>query len=325
MRALLPAFGQSVSQLSTQVQAKPATSSRQFAAHFVDIAKETGLTEPVIYGEADHKDYILETVGCGCAFFDYDNDGWMDIFVLNGSRSRGVPEGTTNRLYRNNRDGTFTDVTEKAGLHASGWASAVCVGDYNNDGFEDLFCTYFGQNILYRNNGDGTFTDVTKAAGLLNDQPRWGAGCSFLDYNRDGHLDLFVSNYIRFSIDHAPVPGENTNCNWKGIPVECGPRGLPTGWHSLYRNNGDGTFSDVSQLAGIARATQCYGMTVVAADLDEDGWPDIYVACDSTPRLLFMNNRDGTFREEGVLRGVASSEDGEEQAGMGVAIGDYDL
>jgi hypothetical protein len=181
------------------------------------------------------------------------------------------------------------------------------------------------QNRLYRNNGDGTFTDVTKAAGLSNDQPRWGAGCSFLDYNRDGHLDLFVSNYVRFSFEHAPVPGANVNCNWKGVPVECGPRGLPTGRHSLYRNNGDGTFTDVSQQAGIAAATESYGMTVVAADFDEDGWPDIYVACDSTPSLIFMNNHDGTFREEGVVRGVALSDDGAEQAGMGVGIGDYDL
>ena len=249
----------------------------------------------------------------------------MDIFILSGTRLEGAPPGTTNRLYKNNRDGTFTDVTEKAGLTAVGWASAVCVGDYNNDGFEDLFCTYFGQNRLYRNNGDGTFTDVTKAAGLWTEQTRWGAGCSFLDYNRDGHLDLFVSNYVRFSFEHAPVPGENVNCNWKGIPVECGPRGLPTGRHSLYRNNGDGTFTDVSQQAGIAVATESYGMTVVAADFDEDGWPDIYVACDSTPSLLFMNNHDGTFREEGVMRGVALSDDGAEQAGMGLGVGDYDL
>ena len=186
------------------------------------------------------------------------------------------------------------------------------------------FCTSFGQNRLYRNNGDGTFTDVTKPAGLWNEQPRWGAGSSFVDYNRDGHLDLFVSNYLRFSFERAPVPGANSNCNWKGIPVLCGPRGLPHGRHSLYRNNGDGTFTDVSEQAGIAAATAGYGMTVVAADLDEDGWPDIYVACDSTPSLLFMNNHDGTFREEGILRGVALSDDGGEQAGMGVGIGDYD-
>jgi len=305
--------------------ARPAPSGRPFYAHFEDVASAAGLQAPVIYGGVDTKKYILESVGCGCAFIDYDNDGWMDIFLLSGTRLTGDPPSATNRLYKNNHDGTFTDVTEKAGLKATGWASGVCIGDYNNDGFEDIFCTYFGQNRLYRNNGDGTFTDVTNSAGLWNDQPRWGAGCSFLDYNRDGNLDLFVSNYVRFSFEHAPVPGENPNCNWKGVPVECGPVGLPTGRHSLYRNNGNGTFTDVSQQAGIATATECYGMTVVAADLDEDGWTDIFVACDSTPSLLFMNNHDGTFREEGVLRGVALSDDGMEQAGMGVGAGDYDL
>jgi len=318
-------LGQGVSTHTVKPIARPAPSGRPFYAHFVDVAGAAGLKEPVIYGGVDSKKYILEATGCGCAFIDYDNDGWMDIFLLSGTRLTGDPPGATNRLYKNNRDGTFTDVTEKAGLTAVGWASGVCIGDYNNDGFEDIFCTYFGQNRLYRNNGDGTFTDVTKAAGLLNDQPRWGAGCSFLDYDRDGHLDLFVSNYVRFSFEHAPVPGENVNCNWKGVPVECGPRGLPTGRHSLYHNNGDGTFTDVSQKAGIASATGCYGMTVVAADLDEDGWTDIFIACDSTPSLLFMNNHDGTFREEGVLRGVALSDDGMEQAGMGVGVGDYDL
>jgi hypothetical protein len=318
-------LAQGVATHAAKPLARPAPSGRPFNAQFVDVASSAGLRAHVIYGEAESKKYILEATGCGCAFLDYDNDGWMDIFLLSGTRLQDPPASTTNRLYKNNRDGTFTDVTEKAGLKAVGWASGVCVGDYNNDGFEDLFCTYFGQNRLYRNNGDGTFTDVTKAAGLWSEQVRWGAGCSFLDYNRDGHLDLFVSNYVRFSIEHAPVPGENTNCNWKGIPVECGPRGLPTGRHSLYRNNGDGTFTDVSQQAGIARATESYGMTVVTADLDEDGWPDIYVACDSTPSLLFMNNHDGTFREEGVVRGVALSDDGAEQAGMGVGVGDYDL
>ncbi len=310
-------------------KAKPvapqAPSGRPFNAHFVDVAAAAGLRAPTIYGGVDTKKYILESTGCGCAFIDFDNDGWMDLFLLCGTRLDGAPPDATNRLYKNNRDGTFTDVTEKAGLAAAGWASGVCVGDYNNDGFDDLFCTYFGQNILYRNNGDGTFTDVTKQSGLSNAQPRWGAGCSFLDYDRDGFLDLFVSNYIRFSIEHAPVPGANSNCNWKGIPVECGPRGLPTGRHSLYKNNGDGTFTDVSVQSGVAAATQSYGMSVVTADLDDDGWPDIYVACDSTPSLLFMNNHDGTFREEGVLRGVALSDDGEEQAGMGIGVGDYDL
>jgi hypothetical protein len=317
--------GQGVAEHTVKPVARPAPSGRPFYAHFVDVAASAGLHAPVVYGGVESKKYILEATGCGCAFIDYDNDGWMDIFLLSGTRLTGDPPDATNRLYKNNRDGTFSDVTEKAGLKAVGWASGVCVGDYNNDGFEDIFCTYFGQNRLYRNNGDGTFTDVTKAAGLWNDQPRWGAGCSFLDYDRDGHLDLFVSNYVRFSLEYAPVPGENVNCNWKGVPVECGPRGLPTGRHSLYHNNGDGTFTDVSQKAGIASATECYGMTVVAADLDEDGWTDIFVACDSTPSLLFMNNHDGTFREEGVQRGVALSDDGMEQAGMGVGVGDYDL
>lgn len=318
-------FGQGMSPRTAKPMARPAASGRPFNAHFVDVASAAGLHAPVIYGGVETKKYILEATGCGCAFIDYDNDGWMDIFLLSGTRLAGDPPEATNRLYKNNRDGTFTDVTAKAGLKAVGWASGVCIGDYNNDGFEDIFCTNFGQNCLYRNNGDGTFTDVTKAAGLWNDQPRWGAGCSFVDYNRDGHLDLFVSNYVRFSFEHAPVPGESVNCNWKGVPVECGPRGLPTGRHSLYRNNGDGTFTDVSQQAGIAKATESYGMTVVAADFDEDGWPDIFVACDSTPSLLFMNNHDGTFREEGVVRGVSLSDDGMEQAGMGVGVGDYDL
>jgi hypothetical protein len=318
-------LAQGVSTHTAKALPRAAPSGRPFHAHFVDIAAAAGLTAPTIYGGVESKKYILEAIGCGCAFIDYDNDGWMDMFLLSGTRLEGAPDGTSNRLYKNNRDGTFTDVTEKAGLTAVGWASGVCVGDYNNDGFEDLFCTHFGQNRLYRNNGDGTFTDVTKEAGLWNDEPRWGAGCSFIDYNRDGHLDLFVSNYVHFSFEHAPIPGANTNCNWKGIPVVCGPRGLPMGRHSLYRNNGDGTFHDVTQQAGITKGTNSYGMTVVAADFDEDGWPDIYVACDSTPSLLFMNNHDGTFREEGVSRGVALSEDGAEQAGMGVGIGDYDL
>lgn len=300
-------------------------SGRPFNAHFIDVAANAGLHEPVIYGDAHTNNYIVESTGCGCAFIDYDNDGWMDLFVLSGTRLHGTPEGTTNRLYKNNRDGTFTDVTEKAGLHSLGWACGICIGDYNNDGFDDIFCTRYGQNSLYRNNGNGTFTDVAKEAGLLSEESRYGAGCSFLDYNRDGHLDLFVSNYVGFSFEDVGLPGQNPYCRWKGIPVECGPRGLKTGKHSLYRNNGDGTFTDASKEARIDKAPATYGLTVVAADFDEDGWQDIYIASDSTPSLLFMNNRDGTFREEGVLRGVGLSEDGMEQAGMGVGVGDYDL
>jgi hypothetical protein len=317
--------GQGVVSRKAKAEQRMAPSGRPFNARFTDIAKEAGLVLPVVYGEADHKDYILETVGCGCAFFDYDNDGWMDIFLLSGSSMAGAPSGASNRLYRNNRDGTFSDVTEKSGLRFTGWGSGVCVGDYNNDGWEDLFCTFYGQNKLYRNNGDGTFTDVTKQAGLENSKTRWGAGCTFVDYNRDGHLDLFVSNYVQFDATHIPKPGQDVYCNWKGVPVNCGPRGLPPGYHSLYRNNGNGTFTDVSVQAGIDGLRSSYGMTVVAADFDEDGWPDIFVACDSTPSLLLMNQRNGTFREEGVIRGVALSDDGMEQAGMGVGVGDYDL
>ena len=269
------------------------------------------------------RDYILETIGCGCAFFDYDNDGWLDIFLLTGTRVHGSAPDDSNRLYRNNRDGTFTDVTREAGLWSAGWASGVCIGDYNNDGHEDLFISQWGQNKLFRNNGNGTFTDVTQSAGLLRSGPAlWGAGCTFTDYNRDGHLDLFISNYAGFDLAHAPLPSADTHCNFKGVPVNCGPRGLPYGRHLLYRNNGDGTFTDVSIPSGIAAAHETYGLNVVAADFDDDGWPDIYVACDSTPSVLFMNNHDGTFREEAVQRGVALSDDGMEQAGMGVGIGD---
>src|SRR3979490_2339478 len=195
-RLLLP---QGVAAHAVKAQPKSAPSGRPFNAHFTDIAAAAGLTAPIIYGNPTNNDYIIEATGCGCAFFDYDNDGWMDIFVLSGTRLEGAPEGTTNRLYRNNRDGTFTDVTEKAGLHSLGWACGVCVGDYNNDGFDDIFCSCFGQNILYRNNGNGTFADVTQEAGLGSQLPSWGAGCSFVDYNRDGLLDLFVSNYVQFS------------------------------------------------------------------------------------------------------------------------------
>jgi enediyne biosynthesis protein E4 len=317
--------GQGVASRGVKPQPKPVASGRPFNAHFEDVAREAGLVEPIIYGRPDHTEYILEAIGCGCAFLDYDNDGWMDIFLLTGTRLTGAPPGATNRLYKNNRNGTFTDVTDRAGLRDVGWASAVCVGDYNNDGFEDLFCTYYGQNKLYRNNGDGTFTEVTREAGLLNEKTRWGAGCTFVDYDRDGYLDLFVSNYLDFDFKRVPKPGENRYCTWKGLPVECGPRGLPPGYHSLYRNNGDGTFTDVSGPSGMSRIDGRYGMTAVSADFDEDGWPDIYVACDSTPSLLLVNNRKGAFKEEGVLRGVALSEDGMEQAGMGVAVGDYNL
>ena len=278
------------------------------------------------YGVPESVTYIIEEMGGGCAFFDFDNDGWMDILILGGRTLDAIPPDASNRLYKNNRDGTFKDVTKEAGLWDAGWAVGVCVGDYNNDGFEDLFLTYYGQNKLYRNNGNGTFTDVTEKAHLTHDGIRFGAGCTFIDYNRDGLLDLFVSNYVDIDMANALKPSLNIpNCNYEGVPVACGPKGLKAPQHYLYRNNGDGTFSDVSKESGIAAIKGSYGLTAVSFDIDEDGWPDLFVACDTTQSLLLLNNHDGTFREEGLMRGVAISPDGQEMAGMGVGVGDYDL
>lgn len=318
----LAAQGVSTRNVKPQPRGKP--SGLPFHSRFVDIGAQAGLKYPSIYGPLDRSTYIVETVGCGVAFFDYDNDGWLDIFVLSGTRLDDPPPQNSNRLYKNNRDGTFTDVTEKSGLLRTGWASAVTIGDYNNDGHEDLFITYWGQNVLYRNNGDGTFSDVTAAAGLLNAKTAWGSGCTWVDYDRDGRLDLFVANYLDFDLARTPKPGESADCNWKGVPVMCGPRGLKPSRHKLFHNNGDGTFSDVTEKSGVGKASGSYAMTAIAADFDNDGWQDIYVACDSTPSFLFRNQHDGTFREEGLERGAALSEDGMEQAGMGVGLGDYD-
>ncbi|MBW4040103.1 MAG: VCBS repeat-containing protein, partial [Acidobacteria bacterium] len=272
--------------------------------------------------------YIIEVMGGGCAFFDYDNDGWMDLLIVGGpegeNSERSALGGT--RLYRNTRDGRFTEVTMKAGLTSSGWATGVCVGDYDNDGFEDLFLTGYGQNRLMHNNGDGTFTDVTAKAGLLNARPRFGSGCTFVDYNRDGLLDLFVANYADVSFESLPKPNlQMPNCSFEGVAVNCGPSGLPFPTHALYRNNGDGTFTDVSVPSGVAALRNGYGLTAVAFDVDGDGWQDILIACDSTPSQLLMNNRDGTFREEGLQRGLALSGEGQEVAGMGLAVADYNL
>jgi hypothetical protein len=308
--------------LATNEAHKPATPF----SRFVDVAHEAGLTATIIYGEPDSFTYIVESMATGCAFFDYDNDGWMDIFILGGRTLAGTPPGSGNRLYHNNRDGTFTDVTAKSGLADPGWAQGVCVGDYNNDGWEDLFLTYYGQNRLYRNNGDGTFTNVTAEAGLLHPKTRYSTGCTFVDYNRDGHLDLFVSNYLEIDLATAPKPSLAVpNCNYEGVPTMCGPLGLPKAQHYLYRNNGDGTFTDVSEPAGISALRGSYGLTALAFDADEDGWPDIFVACDMTPSLLLMNNHDGTFREEALLRGIALSGQGREMGGMGAGAGDYNL
>ncbi|MBM3813140.1 MAG: CRTAC1 family protein [Acidimicrobiia bacterium] len=318
-------LAQGVATRTVKPQPRGKPSGRPFHAKFTDVAAEAGLRHPLIYGASDRKTYILETTGPGAAFIDYDKDGWLDIFLLSGTRLDGDPPGVSNRLYRNTGKGRFEDVTEKAGLLRAGWASSVAAGDFDNDGHTDLFITYWGQNILYRNTGKGRFEDITAKAGLLQKGVYWGAGATFVDYDRDGDLDLFVSNYLVFDIAKVPKPGQTNNCNWKGIPVNCGPRGLPPARHWLYRNNGDGTFSDVSRASGILAAEGSYGMTAVAADFDNDGWPDIYVACDSTPSLFFRNNHDGTFTESALERGIALNEDGMEQAGMGLGIGDYNL
>jgi hypothetical protein len=297
-----------------------------FGVNFVNVAKESGLKAATIFGGAHKNKYLLETTGCGVAFYDYDNDGWLDIFLVNGTRLEGFPPGQapTNRLFKNNRDGTFTDVTTKAGLAHSGWGQGVCIGDYDNDGYEDLFVAYFGKNVLYHNNGDGTFTDVTERAGVAGNGKRWNSGCAFVDYDRDGKLDLFVANYIDLDLATAPVP-ESGPCLYKGVMVACGPPGLNGGKNILFHNNGDGTFTDVSQNSGILQASGTYGLGVLTGDFDNDGWPDIYVANDSAPSALYQNQKNGKFVDIALEAGCALSADGKPQAGMGVSAADYDL
>ena len=304
----------------------PAHQKPSIGATFVDIGHEAGLNAKTIYGGEHKNKYLLETTGCGVAFYDYDNDGWLDIFLVNGWRLEGFPTGEepTSHLFRNNRDGTFTDVSVKAGLVHHGWGQGVCIGDYDNDGFDDLFVSYFGKNVLYRNNGDGTFTDVTDKAGVGGSGKRWNTGCSFVDYDRDGKLDLFVANYIDLDLATAPVP-ESGPCLYKGVMVACGPPGLKGGKNILFHNNGDGTFTDVSESSGILRANGTYGLGVLTADFDNDGWPDIYVANDSAPSALYQNKKNGKFEDIAVEAGCALSPDGKPQAGMGVSAADYDL
>lgn len=318
--------GQGMSSRHVTPSARPKFSGKPWPVTFTNVAMQAGLNFPTIYGDEYKKKYIVEANGPGIAFFDYDHDGWPDVFVPGGTRLEGFPAGQapTSHLYHNNRDGTFTDVTQKAGLAHTGWCYGVCVGDYDNDGLDDLFLTYFGKNILYHNNGDGTLTDVTEKAGLQESRPRYGTGCTFVDYDRDGHLDLFVSRYIDLDLAQTPVGGASRYCKYMDVPVNCGPLGLKQETCTLYHNNGNGSFTDVSAQAGILKAGARYGLTAVAFDYNNDGWPDLFVACDSSPNLLFRNNHNGTFTEVGMESGCAVSGDGQEQANMGVAVGDYD-
>jgi enediyne biosynthesis protein E4 len=319
-----------------------AQSAAPASGVFTDVTAAAGLSKALnVSGSPTDKQFLLEEMGGGVALFDYDNDGWLDIFLVNGSSfdPKVRDSKPTSYLFHSNRDGTFTDVTRKAGLTHSGWGQGCCVGDFDNDGFDDLFVSYWGRNVLYRNNGDGTFTDVTERAGVAGPEHQWGAGCCFLDFDRDGHLDLFVASYVTFDPDRAPRPGDNAYCRYNDIAVPCGPLGYAGGTNLLYRNRGDGTFEDVSEASGIARPrgastmvfvgnnwrpTGSYGMGAAAADFDNDGWPDIYVACDTAPSQLYRNNHDGTFREVAAPAGCAFDEAGVALAGMGVGVGDYD-
>jgi hypothetical protein len=311
--------------LFAQTTAKSEEKAEDLGVQFINVARESGLNAKTVFGGEHKNKYLLETTGCGIAFYDYDNDGWLDIFVVNGTRLEGFPKGQEPvcHLYKNNRDGTFTDITLKAGLARTGWGQACCIGDYDNDGWDDLFVTYYGQNVLWHNNGDGTFTDVTAKAGLMQDRLRWNSGCAFVDYDRDGNLDLFVANYIDLDLKTAPVP-ESGPCLYKAVMVACGPPGLPGSKNILYHNNGNGTFVDVSEAVGITKTDGTYGLGVLTADFDNDGWPDIYVANDSMPSTLYHNRKNRTFVDISVEAGCALSADGKPQAGMGVSAADYD-
>ena len=309
-------------------QGASVSNSEPLGFSFSNVAASAGLTARTIYGGQQTNKYLLETTGTGVAALDVDGDGWLDLFFVNGTTLEGFPKGRepTNHLYRNHGNGTFEDITARAGVARSGWGQGACAGDYDNDGHDDLFVTYWGQNRLYRNKGDGTFEDATGKAGLINvpaGRARWGAGCAMLDYDRDGLLDIAAANYIDLDLSSTPVP-ESGLCRYKGIPVACGPPGLPGGKNVLYRNQGNGAFEDVSDKTGISRAKGTYGLGAATVDFNDDGWTDLYIANDSNPSALFINNQDGTFTDNGITAGCAYSQDGKPQAGMGIAVGDYD-
>ncbi len=324
--AALYVYAQGVATRNATPASRSTASGKPFLARFTDIAAEAGLSMRFASGNETSKKYIIEANGTGVAFVDYDNDGKLDLFMVNGSSLEGYDNGKapTNHLYRNTGARGFEDVTKKSGLARSGWGSGVCAGDVDNDGYLDLYVTYWGPNVLYRNRGDGTFEDVTSRSGTAGPAKEWSSGCTFLDYDRDGNLDLMVTSYQVFDPVAAPLPGKSSNCEWKGMPVFCGPRGLPYGSVTLYRNRGGFSFEEVTGSSGVGSIKGFYAFTPVAADFNGDGWTDIYIACDSTPSILFRNNRNGTFTDIGAETGVAFSEHGFEQGGMGVGVGDFD-
>ena len=308
--------------LFTLAESLFSPAARAADPQFVDITRQSGITFKHVF--AAEKKYIVESMSGGVAFIDYDNDGYLDIYLVNSlsvELARGQQK-TKSALYHNSGDGTFTEVADKAGVADIGFGMGVAAGDYNNDGFTDLYVTCLGPNHLFKNNGNGTFTDVTIKAGVGD--PRWSTGAAFVDYDNDGRLDLFVSNYVDFDLNHLPEFGVGRTCQFKGVPVQCGPRGLPGAGDSLYHNNGNGTFTDVSRKAGVADLNGYYGLGVICSDFDEDGYVDIFVANDSTPNFHYHNNGDGTFKEIGFDSGLAVNESGGEQGSMGVTLGDYD-
>jgi hypothetical protein len=289
---------------------------------FTDVTGASGITFKHAFSA--EKKYILESMSGGVAIFDFDRDGWPDVYFVNSPTvdTASDPRSARSALWKNNGDGTFTDVTEKAAVGYPGWGMGVATGDYDNDGWEDLYVTCFGPNRLYRNNHDGTFSDVTEKAGAGDS--RWSTGAAFADYDNDGWLDLFVANYADVRLDALPEFGKGKTCQYQGLPVQCGPRGLPGSGDSLFHNNRDGTFTQVAVNAGVADAAGRFGMGVAWCDFNEDGYVDLYVANDTGPNFLYRNNRNGTFTDVGLSSGAALSENGEARASMGVTIGDYD-
>jgi hypothetical protein len=291
----------------------------------VDVARQSGLSGFRDTCGSPAKDYLVETVGNGVALFDYNGDGLTDIFLVNGSSLEVLADPSlphpSSRLFRNNGDGTFTDVTKASGLVNEGWGMGVAAADYDNDGHTDVFVTNFGSNALFHNNGDGTFANVTREAGL--EGGNWSTGCAWGDYDGDGRLDLYVARYVDFDRARTPRPGTANYCLYRGIPVACGPRGLPGLPDLFYRNEGHGRFREISAEAGIIDSDKAYGFSVVWCDFDNDGHPDIYVANDSMANFLWHNKGNGTFEEIGVEAGCALSGDGRAQSSMGIAVGDY--